>query len=59
MFDLLSFGCLRTLSIVFSRACLDLVSPNEQCVKEEVNLITALSVLAEYNVTILPLQGIV
>jgi hypothetical protein len=38
---------------------LDLVSPSEQSVIEELDFITALSVLAEFNVSILPLQGIV
>ena len=55
----LLFSCLKTLYIASFRACLDLVSPKEQCVKEELDLITALSVLAEFNVTILPLQGTV
>jgi hypothetical protein len=38
---------------------LDLVSPSEQSVIEELDFITALSVLAEFNVSILPLQGII
>ena len=41
------------------RVCLDLVSSSEQSVKEELDFITALSALAEYNVSILPLQGVV
>ncbi|XP_028411208.1 LOW QUALITY PROTEIN: neuroblastoma-amplified sequence-like [Dendronephthya gigantea] len=39
-----------------AKACLDLVQPNEASVQEELDLITALSMFAEYNVSVLPLQ---
>lgn len=42
---------------LFFRDCLDLVQANEASIQEELDLITSLSMLADYNVSILPLQG--
>ena len=43
--------------VVFLRACLNLIEDRPSTVQEEFNLIAALGLLDDFNVSILPLQG--